>query len=148
MPESRWRAHSVRNPNPSFPTVTCPEYPPSKYLPIASAIRALTRARNASPTSMFFPEIRKGMARPPLSAALFKRSSSKMLRRSARDVKGGLLFPSPLHRGGDTHCLAVFRHGTARDVDAGGAQLLDDCVVGQHVGRVFRVDELLDPVPH
>src|SRR5262245_44551347 len=60
MPESRWRAHSVRNPNPSFPTVTCPEYPPSKYFPIASAIRALTRARNASPTSMFFPEIRKG----------------------------------------------------------------------------------------
>src|SRR5262249_53102893 len=34
---------------------------PSKYLATASATRALTRSRNASPTSMFLPETRNGM---------------------------------------------------------------------------------------
>src|SRR6266851_1752286 len=58
MPESRWITHSVRNPNPSLPTVTWPENPPSKYFAVASAIRSLMRERNASPTSMFLPETR------------------------------------------------------------------------------------------
>src|SRR5215813_7906565 len=98
-------------------------------------MRALMRARNASPTSMFFPEIRKGMALPPLSAVT--RSSLKMLRRSARAVKRGLLFPAPLHRGGDAHRLAVFGHGAARDVDASATQLFHDRIVGQDVGRAF-----------
>src|ERR1700733_863471 len=61
MPESRWITHSVRNPKPSLPTVTWPENPPSKYLAVASAIRALMRAHKASPTSMFLPETRNDM---------------------------------------------------------------------------------------
>src|SRR5262249_47150580 len=36
-------------PEPLLPDRDVSEYPPSKYFPIASAIRALTRARNASP---------------------------------------------------------------------------------------------------
>src|SRR5436190_4552981 len=61
MPESRWTTHSVRKPNPSLPTVTCPENPPSKYLVIASASRVLMRSRSASPTLMFLPDTRSGM---------------------------------------------------------------------------------------
>src|SRR5262249_56947670 len=41
--------------------VTCPENPPSKYLAVACTRRPLTRMRNASPRSMFLPEMRNGM---------------------------------------------------------------------------------------
>src|SRR6478752_8798497 len=41
--------------------VTWPENPPSKYFAVTSAMRALTRARNACPISIFLPETRNGM---------------------------------------------------------------------------------------
>src|SRR5665213_776074 len=155
-------AHSVRNPDPSRASVTCPEYPPSKYLPTVSAIRSLMRSRKASPTSRFFPDTRNDMA----SSEKFRRSirAKYWQRRSQRDTVDesqfaginswqsirnlSLLFAAPLHRRGNAHGLAVFRDRAPRDVDAGLAQLLDDGIVGQNDGRVFGVDQLLDAVPH
>src|SRR5262252_9909239 len=67
---------------------------------------------------------------------------------SAGRVEGGLLVPPALHRGRDSHGLAVLCNRAARDVDAGRAQLLDDRVVREHLGRAFAVDQLPDPMAH
>src|SRR5262244_4434848 len=66
--------------------------------------------------------------------------------RSANE--GNLLLAPTLHRGRDLHRLTVFRDGAAGDVDPGGAQLLDDGVVGQYAVRGLAVDQLADTMAH
>jgi len=56
-----------------------------------------------------------------------------------------LLAPT-LHRGRDPHRLAILRHGAARNIDPGVAQLLHDAVVRQNRLRVLGNDQLLDAV--
>ena len=61
---------------------------------------------------------------------------------------GHLLFAPALHRRRNPQRIAVFGDGAPGDVDARAAQHLDDGVVGQNVGRAFRVDQLLDAMAH
>src|SRR3954469_2260692 len=153
MPESRWIAHSVRNPNPSFATVTWPEYPPSKYFASTSAMRVLTRSRKASPMSRFFPDMRNDIVRLRSS-----RCSGLLLRyeerRPASTRPSGLgagerlLLAPALHRGRDAHRFAVFCNRSPRNVDAGLAQPFHDGIVGQHLGGTFGFDQLFDAVAH
>src|SRR5258707_1990809 len=95
MPESRWITHSVRKPKPSFPMVTWPEKPPSKYLDVASTTRSLTLARRASPISIFLPDTRNGMI--------------------------GLRYSFPLKYTYGRRSPAARRHPDARHHDVGGA---------------------------
>ena len=55
-------------------------------------------------------------------------------RERARCSEGGklglrLLFPAPLHGGGDVHRLAIFGDGTAGDIDTALFQIVDDIIV-------------------
>src|SRR5215470_13260662 len=65
-----------------------------------------------------------------------------------RDIAGSLLVAAPLDRRWNSHRLAVFGDGSACNVDAGIAQVLDNCIVRHNVVHGFRVDELLDAVSH
>src|SRR5579871_251379 len=106
---------------------------------MASATRALTRVRKASPMSRFLPETRNGIVTSngpegshPAIICYQHMSYGRVptLSTRPRGVPGeasthgrGRLLASALDRGRDLHRFTVFRHGAARDVDAGGAQL-------------------------
>src|SRR6516164_1513312 len=122
--------HSVRKPNPSLPTVTWPEYPPSKYLAVASETRELMRSRNASPRSMFLPDTRNAMLI------------------SERSAQGRLLLAPSLHRRRNPHRFTIFRDRPARNVDTNGTQPFDDGVIGEDVLCRLLVDQLPDAMAH
>src|SRR5262249_43575972 len=94
--------------------------------------------------SRFLPETRNGMitsngrrGRTPQSSCHQQFTYGRVPALSTRPGRGisahegSLLLAPALDRGRDLHRLAVFRNGAARDVDAGGTQLLDDAVVRQ-----------------
>src|SRR5690606_15687023 len=58
-PVSSRTMQSAEKPARDFTMLTCPEKPPSKYFSTASPILPSMRVRNASPTSMCLPEIRR-----------------------------------------------------------------------------------------
>src|ERR1700733_1252621 len=109
-------------------------------------MRASIRPRKASPTSRFFPEIRNdkaaseanpphpvelGMPRSGVNAPGNRVAETK---RRSTGGSGGLFLTPPLHRRRDAHGLAVFRHRAPGNIDTGNAQLVDNGIVGQHVG--------------
>ena len=55
---------------------------------------------------------------------------------------------APAARAGNVHRLAVLGDRAAGDRDAGFAELFDDRIVGQRLGLVFVVDDLLQLDPH
>src|ERR1700730_6360781 len=67
---------------------------------------------------------------------------------STRDLEHCLLIAAALDGRGDSHRLAIFGNGAARNIDAGIAQLLHDSVVRQNILCGLRVDELFDTMPH
>src|SRR4051794_7616640 len=139
--------------------VTWPENPPSKYFAVTSATRALTRARNACPISIFLPETRNGMidlrwslvdaglprlrgivrTKPALSRA--RRNRISQSGRQGTRPHGRLFLPPPLHRRGYAHCLAILRDGPSGDIDSRLTQLFHDGVVGQHLRGAFGIDQ-------
>src|SRR5262245_34478929 len=63
-----------------------------------------------------------------------------------RDIDRSLLIAAALDRGRNSHGFAVFGDGSARNIDAGLAQVLNNRIVRHNVVYGFRVDELFDAI--
>ena len=82
----------------------------------------------------------------------------KALRHIVRPLREGLetgtslgadaLQAAPLHGRRDTHGLAIFGNGAARNVDSGLVQQLDNSIIAQNRVTAFAIDHLTNAMTH
>ena len=81
---------------------------------------------------------------PPRDARRFPGLAGRRDALNSSEDCAGHLLPPALHRRGDSEVVAILGDRAPRDDDVGGAQPIDDVVVGENLARILGVDHLLD----